>query len=78
MVAREKYVLMIMQMYLVVNNKLKVPWREISKSRLLDTLEFIFHEKSRLSNKIPPLAKIEIGPPIQYSTAAANKNEGPT
>ena len=44
MVAREKYVLMIMQMYLVVNNKLKVPWREISKSRLLDTLEFIFHK----------------------------------
>ena len=78
MVAREKYVLMIMQMYLVVNIKLKVPYCEISKSRLLDTLEFIFHKKSLLSIKIPPLAKIEIGPPIQYSLTAASKNEGPT
>ena len=75
MVVREKYALMIM--YLVVNNKFKVTQSEISKSSLSDTLEFIYQKKSLLSIKIPPQAKIEIGPPIQYLPTVASKNEDP-
>ena len=43
-----------------------VPYGEISNSRLSGTLEFIYQKKIYMSIKIPPLAKIEIGPPIQY------------
>ena len=75
MVVRGKYVLMIM--YLVVNNKFKVIQCEISKSSLSDTLEFIYEKISLLIIKIPPLAKIGIGPPIQYLSTVARKNEGP-